>query len=129
MAVSLQGPLSAILLGAGILLLAAPDTRAATEPPARYRAKLPAIDPTSFSGSAEVALYVETNAYGYVTRVEVRDSTDAALAEFCATAVRKWRYAPAREYGQPVAARFIQPFRFTGGRLQVSAAQSVPSPK
>lgn len=127
MAVSLKAPLSAILLGVGALLLAAPETRAATEPPARYRAKLPVVSADQFAGTAEVDLYVETNAYGYVTRAEIHKATDAALGEFCATAVRQWRYAPAREYGQPVAARFIQPFRFTGGRLQVSATRSAPS--
>lgn len=128
MAAAHKAPFSAVLLGTSILLLTAADTRAATEPPARYRAKLPPISADQFAGTAEVQLYVETDAYGYVTRAEIRTATDAALGALCATAVRKWRYAPAREYGQPVASRFIQPFRFTGGRLQASAAQPVASP-
>ena len=127
MAVSLKAPLSTVPFGVCLLLLAAPDTRAATTPPSRYQAKLPAIRADQFPSTAEVELDIETNAYGYVTRAEVRRTTDAALGEFCAAAVRRWRYAPAREYGQPVAARFIQPFRFTGGTLQAAAARSVPS--
>jgi outer membrane biosynthesis protein TonB len=129
MAVSLKAPLSTVSFGFCLLLLAAPNTRAATEPPSRYQAKLPAIRADQFPSTAEVELAVETNAYGFVTRVEVRRTTNAALGEFCAAAVRRWRYAPAREYGQPVAARFIQPFRFTGGTLQAAAAQLEPSPR
>jgi outer membrane biosynthesis protein TonB len=128
MAVALKALLSTIPFGVCLLLAAAPDTRAASEPPSRYRAKLPAIRADQFPSTAEVELAVETNAYGYVTRAEVRRTTDAALGEFCAAAVRRWRYAPAREYGQPVAARFIQPFRFTGGTLQAAAAQPMPAP-
>jgi outer membrane biosynthesis protein TonB len=127
MAVSRKAPISTFSLGI-CLLLAAPDTRAATEPPSRYQAKLPAIRTDQFPSTVEVELAVETNAYGFVTRVEVRRTTDAALGEFCAAAVRRWRYAPAREYGQPVAARFIQPFRFTGGTLKAADVQSMPTP-
>ncbi len=127
MAASLKALLSVVPFGIGLLLLAAPNTRAATEPPSRYQAKLPALRVDQYPSTAEVELVVETNAYGFVTRAEVRRTTDAGLGEFCAAAVRRWRYAPAREYGQPVAARFIRPFRFTGGTLQAAAARSVAS--
>jgi hypothetical protein len=119
----------AVLLGACILLLAAAPALAATEPPVRYRAKLPALSAGQFTGPQEVNLYVETNAYGFVTRSEVLSTTDSALGEICAEAVRNWRYAPAREYGQPVPARFVQPICFCGKRLRASAAQPLPSPQ
>lgn len=122
-------PLSSVLLCACILLFGSPHIRAATEPPVRYRAKLPIIRADQFSGTQEVHLYVETNAYGYVTCAEVVSSTDSALGEICAEAVRAWRYAPAREYGQPVPARFIQPIQFSGGGRPATPGKPIPAPQ
>lgn len=88
---------------------------AATEPPAPFRTKIPAFNATEYGSAAFADLYVETNAYGYVTHAEVKETSHPALGQACLDAIRQWRYSPARENGQPVPAKFIQPIHFTEG--------------
>ncbi len=91
------------------------------EAPAPAHTKMPAVKPADRGSVATVNLLVETNAYGYVTAATVKDTTNAVLGQACVEAVKQWRYAPAREYGQPVAAKFIQPFRFSDGLITTVA--------
>lgn len=111
--------LSALALG----LAAAVATCAATEAPAPYRTKLPSVNFAAFGAAAYADLYVETNAYGYVTHAEVKATSHPALGDACRDAILQWRYSPARENGQPVPFKFVQPFRFNNGRA-VSAAKA-----
>ncbi len=111
---------SAFALALG--LTAALATCAATDAPAPYRTKLPAVPHAGFGAGAYADLYVETNAYGYVTQAAVKATSHPALGEACVAAILQWRYSPSRENGQPVPAQFIQPFHFDNGQV-------VPSPK
>ena len=95
------------------------------DPPAPYRAKLPRFTVEQFGTFACADVLVETNAYGFVTRAEVRSASRADFGEACLVAIRQWRYAPARSYGLPTPAKFIQPIRLTAGT--VSAERGKPA--
>lgn len=98
------------------------------EAPAPARTVIPAIDPADYAPGTFAELLVETNAYGFVTRVEVKTTSQPAFAQACVEAIRRWRYAPAREFGQPVAAKFVQPFRLTNGTLTIPPGRPVDAP-
>ncbi len=99
------------------------------EAPSPARTKMPAVNPADYGDTATVNLLVETNAYGYVTAAEVKDASHPALGQACVEAIRQWRYSPAREYGQPVPAKFIQPFRFSDGLITTTATVDKPASK
>ncbi|MBK8475386.1 MAG: TonB family protein [Opitutaceae bacterium] len=111
---------SAFALALG--LAAALPTCIAIEAPAPYRTTLPALASARSGAAGYADVYVETNAYGYVTHAEVKATSHPELGEACVAAILEWRYSPARENGQPVPAQFIQPFHFENGR-------AVPTPK
>lgn len=104
-----------------LLLASAAWATAATEAPAPYRTKLPAINATDYGTAAFADLYVETNAYGYVTHAEIKETSNPELGRACLEAIRQWRYSPARENGQPVASKFIQPIHFAEGVISTAA--------
>lgn len=101
----------------GLGLAAAVGACAAPEAPAPYRTTSPAGPAAGFGASAYADLYVETNAYGYVTHAEVKAASHPTLGDACVAAILQWRYSPARENGQPVPAQFVQPFHFSNGRV------------
>jgi TonB family protein len=107
----------------GCSVLAAALGTSAVEPPAPYRTKLPAVNAADYGNTAFADLYVETNAYGYVTHAEVKATSHPELGEACVEAIRQWRYSPARENGQPVAAKFIQPIHFNDGLITTAVAK------
>ena len=109
------------ILCATLLLASTVWAVAATEAPVPYRTRIPAIDAARFGDAAFADLYVEINAYGYVTHAEVKETSHPELGRACLEAIRQWRYAPARENGQPVAAKFIQPIRFRDGMISTAA--------
>ncbi len=114
-----------------LLVLACTTTALAgvpVDPPAPYRAKLPRFTVEQFGTSAAADLLVETNAYGFVTRAEVKSASRADFGEACLAAVRQWRYAPARSYGMPTPAKFIQPFRLTAGAVASERRTPVAPP-
>lgn len=90
--------------------------------PAPWRTKLPSVPADASTAYAEI--YVETNAYGFVTRAEIKTATSPAFGQACLEAIRHWRYYPARENGFPVPAKFIQPIQIKDGLIDTSA----PSP-
>ncbi len=98
------------------------------EPPAPAHTIPPAVNATAYAPDTFAELLVETDAYGFVTRAEVRNTSQPAFAQACVDAVRHWRYAPAREYGHPTPARFIQPIRIAAGRIRVGARSYFPPP-
>ncbi len=114
-----------------LLFLACTTTALAgvpVDPPAPYRTKLPRFTVEQFGTFASADLLVETNAYGFVTRVEVKSASRADFGEACLAAVRQWRYAPARSYGMPTPAKFIQPFRLTAGAVASERRTPVAPP-
>ena len=96
------------------------------EAPAPIQTIPPAVDPTNYAPDTFAELLVETDAYGFVTRAEVKNASQPAFAQACVDAVRRWRYAPAREYGHPTPARFIQPIRIVAGRVRIGARSYFP---
>ena len=98
------------------------------DPPVPYRAKLPRFTVEQFGTLASAELLVETDAYGFVTRAEVQSASRADFGAACLAAVQKWRYAPARSYGMPTPAKFIQPFRLTAGAASAKHTKPVVSP-
>ena len=118
-------------LHSALLLLACAATALAgvpVDPPAPYRAKLPRFTVEQFGAFASADVLVETNAYGFVTRAEVRSASRADFGEACVAAIRQWRYAPARCYGMPTPAKFIQPIRLTAGVFSSERGIPVPPP-
>lgn len=93
--------------------------------PAPWRTKHPAHTPAD-DASASAEIYVETNAYGFVTHASVRSASSVGFGQACLKAVRQWRYHPARENGFPVPARFVQPMRRgdgTAGNTALSTSE------
>jgi TonB family protein len=90
-------------------------------PPRVYRTVKPAIQPEACADGALARLRVTTNAYGFVTAIEILEATDPAFGQACTKAVSRWRYFPAREGGMPVPATFIQPVRLAGRRHAATA--------
>lgn len=85
---------------------------------------MPVIDAEQSGTAASAEIYVETNAYGFVTRAELRTSTTPAFGQACVEAIRQWRYSPARENGFPVPAKFIQPIRYADGVIDTMARRA-----
>ena len=98
------------------------------DPPAPYRAKLPRFTVEQFGTFACADVLVETNAYGFVTRAEVKSASRADFGEACLAAVRQWRYAPARCYSMPTPAKFIQPLRLTAGAIASERGKPIAPP-
>ena len=118
-------------LHSALLLLACAATALAgvpVDPPAPYRAKLPRFTVEQFGTFAAADVLVETNAYGFVTRAEVKSASRADFGEACVAAIRQWRYAPARCYGLPTPAKFIQPIRLTAGALSAERRKPLAPP-
>ncbi len=107
------------LLGSASLPLAAESV---ITPPAPWRAKPPTLATSAAGENAFAEIYVETNAYGFVTRAELKSATSPAFGQACLEAIRRWRYYPARENGFPVPAKFIQPIRLGDGLIDTAPA-------
>ena len=58
--------------------------------------------------SGEVTLKFMIDEQGYVRNAEVMQSSDAALNDVAVTMIRKYRYAPRFEQGQPVATEGVE---------------------
>lgn len=94
--------------------------------PAMRHSSVPAVRRELMRVNGEVVLLVNINAYGFVTKVEVKSASNAELVQPCVEAVRTWEFEPARKDGVAVPARFIQPIRFgdsTVSTEEISAAK------
>ena len=61
-----------------------------------------------------VVLSVYIRADGTVGEVSIKKSSGfRRLDESALKTVRRWRYAPAKRHGKPVAIRYTQPLRFS----------------
>ena len=105
--------LSSLLL---IVALCAPIAFAETktEPPVPVRTVSPeypeALRREKISGVVTVKCHIDEN--GNVTATEVEKSSNAAFEEPAVNAVRKWKFKPARQDGNPVAIKVSIPIRF-----------------
>lgn len=86
----------------------------------------PTVSEELASIPGEVELLITLNSHGYVTKAEVKSSTNPKLDRACLAAVRQWRYSEPPADG----AAFIQPFRFGGDTIDTTTlAFTRPSPR
>jgi TonB family protein len=104
--------MSSLLGAAPVVLDQKPEVRHSVVPAVRREL-------TKVNG--EVVLLVNINAYGFVTKAEVKSATNAELVQPCLDAVRTWEYEPAKKDGVAVAATFIQPIRFGDSTVSTEA--------
>ncbi|MDI7267507.1 MAG: TonB family protein [Myxococcota bacterium] len=107
-AVATLGPLWSVRAAAQ------PAASADVEPPALLEGESPAYPEGEAAAgrTAELELEVTVGVSGEVADVTVRTSGGAVFDEAAVTAVRGWRFEPARSGGEPVASRIRVPIRF-----------------
>ena len=84
------------------------------EPPVPVRTVAPEIprDFTRSGGSGLVTVSFMVDEQGAVQEPKVEKASDQMLAEPALTAVRKWKFKPAKRDGTPVAMRVSIPIKF-----------------
>jgi protein TonB len=71
------------------------------------------VSPESVSGlTGQVDVEFVVSETGKITRITVKSSTDAALVDSVLEAVARWKFAPAKVNGVPVAKTVALPVRF-----------------
>jgi len=106
---------SSLLGAAPVVLDQKPEVRHST---------VPAVRRELTRTPGEVLLLVNINAYGFVTKVEVKSASNAELVQPCIAAVQTWEFEPARKDGVPVPATFIQPIRFGDSMVSTESISS-----
>jgi protein TonB len=110
-------PLRALLLGASLLALPVCSLRAneTTEPPVPVRTVAPDV-PLAFSRSGAdsglVTVRFLVDEKGNVQDATVEKSSDQELEQPALSAIRKWRFKPAKKGGVAVAVHVSIPIKF-----------------
>lgn len=60
---------------------------------------------------------LQVNEYGFVTEATIVQSTEPLMNEPLLKALRRWKFKPATEAGQPVSCFILQPVRVGGGLI------------
>ena len=111
---SLQLRASILLLACFLLPASALRADEKTEPPVPVRTVAPDV-PSSFSRSGNVGLVTITftvDEKGNVQDPSVVKSTHAELEEPALTAIKKWRFKPAKKDGAAVSVHVTIPIKF-----------------
>ena len=84
-------------------------------PPVKLFTPPPQYPPADWLAAVEgdVTLKAEVDERGQVTAVEVLEAPSPGLGEAAVRALERWRFRPATQDGEPVAAHHLQTFRFT----------------
>src|SRR6266496_5874431 len=103
---------AALLLSCGLLATASAQTK--TEPPVPVRTVPPEYpDELRREGvSGLVMIKCSIDAQGNVSEAEVEKSSNAAFEKPAVAAVKKWKFKPAKQDGNPVAVKVSIPIKF-----------------
>ena len=64
------------------------------------------------AAEGQVELTFVVNAQGVPTEIGIKSATDKALVAPAKDAISRWKFAPAKENGEPVARKVLLPMRF-----------------